>query len=111
MDEKQDEYIKAILLNHILTEEEKVKVKKLVTNGLNYEEAEAIINRYESIKDGREKKKELVDKILKQKKKNLVHASIIYEWANISKLEDLYNLTEDRLGEVLEKIEKYKGEV
>jgi len=110
IDEKQEEFIKMALLNNILNEEEKEKVRKLVKDGLNYDEAEAIITRYKSIKGEREKKIELVDKILKYKKDNFVHAPLIYKWAKIDKLEDLNGLTEEVLEEVLEKTKEFKKE-
>ena len=117
--EHQDMFIKAMLLNNILTEVEKKSCKEIYDKGLTSKQAEAFINRYKELKAAREEKKvykeddgktieEYVNMIIEQKKKLYIPANMINEWAGTKKLEDLKDVPKTVLVDILDRAKKYE---
>ena len=105
MDDKQEMYIKAMLLNNILTENEKKGVIKARTAGITYKLAEEIIERYKEVKDMRTH--DYVSLILAKKRELFVPATLIKKWAGVDKLDDLHGVAVNVLEDVLEKTKTY----
>ena len=111
MTEQQDMYIKAILINDILTKKEKEALKKAMLGGTTKKFADEIIEQYKKVKAKRTDEgqtHDYVSMILFQKKKLFIPAPMITEWAGVKKLDDLNDLPTAKLEEVLELAKKYE---
>jgi len=110
MTKEQDMYIRAILINNILTEKEKEGLKKAIAGGISGAFADEIIEKYKKVKAEREdngKTHDYVSLIMEQKKKLYIPANMINEWAGTKKLSDLQDVPVPKLAEILDKAKKY----